>query len=133
MSSDNLAGDFLVLMRRWADAVARRDSATLDAVWDPDYRYTSPDGVRMTREQIMAVEMDVPPPGPFQDVVVQRVDEDVAIVRGWHPLKGAFPGGHVRAELADEIERGVEIAFTSVWRKRNGTWRVVSNDAHVVK
>ena len=125
--------DFLTLMQRWADAVDKRDSAVLDAIWDPDYRYTSPDGVRMTRAQIMAVEMDVPPPGPFHDVVVQQVDEDVVIVRGGHPLQGKFPGGHVRQELADEIERGIEIAFTSVWRRRNGSWRVVSNDAHVVK
>jgi hypothetical protein len=136
MRSDKMAAsdrDFLVLMERWADAVARRDSAVLDAIWDPDYRYTSPDGVRMTRDQIMAVEMDVPPPGPFHDVAVQRLDENFAIVRGGHPLKGEFPGGHVRPELAQQIGQGVEIAFTSVWRKRDGSWKVVSNDAHIVR
>ena len=124
---------FLVLMQRWADAVARRDADAIDAIWATDYRYTSPDGIRMTRSQIMAVEMDVPPPGKFHDVNVQRVDDNVVIVRGGHPLKGEFPGGHVRPELAEQIGQGVEIAFTSVWRRDLSGWRVMSNDAHVVR
>jgi ketosteroid isomerase-like protein len=124
---------FEPLYERWAQAVADRDRAGLEALFDPDYSYTSPDGERMSREQILAVEMDVPPPGlPFTDFRVQRVGEGVAIVRGGHSLQGEFPGGHVRPELAERIAAGVRIAFTSVWRQDGDTWRVVSNDAHIV-
>ncbi len=119
-------------MRKWARAVADRDRAALEELFAPDYRYTSPDGERMSREEILAVEMDVPPPGlPFTDFSVQRLD-DVAIVRGGHSLQGEFPGGHVRPELAERIAAGVQIAFTSVWRQGSDGWRVVSNDAHIV-
>ena len=123
---------FEPLYEKWARAVAERDRAALEELFAPDYRYTSPDGERMSREQILAVEMDVPPPGlPFTDFSVQRLD-DVAIVRGGHSLQGEFPGGHVRPELAERIAAGVQIAFTSVWRHGTDGWRVVSNDAHIV-
>ena len=123
---------FEPLFEQWARAVAERDRAGLEALFAPDYRYTSPDGQRMTREEILAVEMDVPPPGlPFTDFSVQRLGE-VAIVRGGHSLQGEFPGGHVRPELAERIAAGVRIAFTSVWRHGDDGWRVVSNDAHIV-
>jgi ketosteroid isomerase-like protein len=123
---------FLPLYEKWARAVAERDRSILEELFAPDYRYTSPDGQRMRRAEILAVEMDVPPPGlPFTDFSVQRLD-DVAIVRGGHSLQGEFPGGHVRPELAERIAAGVQIAFTSVWRKGSDGWRVVSNDAHIV-
>jgi ketosteroid isomerase-like protein len=123
---------FVPLYEKWARAVAERDRAGLEELFASDYRYTSPDGQRMSREEILAVEMDVPPPGlPFTDFSVQRVG-DVAIVRGGHSLQGEFPGGHVRPELAERIAAGVQIAFTSVWRHGSDGWRVVSNDAHIV-
>ena len=123
---------FEPLYERWARAVAERDRGALEELFDPGYTYTSPDGQRMSREEILAVEMDVPPPGlPFRDFSVQALG-DVAIVRGGHSLQGEFPGGHVRPELAARIAAGIEIAFTSVWRRRPEGWRVVSNDAHVV-
>ena len=125
---------FAPLYEQWARAVAERDRDALDRLFDPGYVYTSPDGQRMTRQEIIDVEMDVPPPElPFLDFRVQRLG-DVAIVRGGHLLKGEFEtGGNIRPELVEEIARGVEIAFTSVWRQGHDGWRVVSNDAHVVR
>jgi hypothetical protein len=128
------ASTFQALMKQWADAVAGRDPALFDALWAPDYSYTSPDGVRLTREQIMDLEMDVPVPGPMHDIRVQKVVDGVVIVRGGHPLQGEFESEHVRPELAEQVSRGVEIAFTSVWRRQpDGAWKVVSNDAHIVR
>ena len=125
---------FLKLMQRWADAVASRDPASFEALWAADYAYTSPDGVRLTRSQIMDLEMDVPVPGPMHDIRVQRVVDDVVIVRGGHALKGEFQSEHVRPNLAEQVSQGVEIAFTSVWRKQeDGVWKVVSNDAHIAR
>lgn len=125
---------FMELYERWGQAVADRDRMALDELFEPSYSYTSPDGERMNREQILDVEMDVPPPElPFLHLEVQRLSDDIAIVRGAHRLHGEFPGDHVRPELAAAIARGVEIAFTSVWRRGHGRWRVVSNDAHIVR
>ena len=124
---------FAQLYERWARAVAERDRGALEQLFDPSYTYTSPDGQRLSRQEIIDVEMDVPPPElPFRDFQIQRLGE-VAVVRGGHALKGEFPGGHVRPELAAQIARGVEIAFTSVWRHGADGWRVVSNDAHIVR
>lgn len=42
--------------------------------------------------------------------------------------------GYVRAEVQEWARSDVEMAFTSVWRRRpDGGWRVVSNNAHVVR
>lgn len=128
----NTSAMFEDLYLHWARAVAERDRATLEALFDKDYRYTSPEGKRLSRQEIIDIEMDVPPPElPFRDFEVQQFD-GFAIVRGGHSLKGDFPGGHVRPELVEQIARGVDIAFTSVWRHTPEGWRVVSNDAHIV-
>jgi len=128
------AGTFQALMKQWADAVAGRDPALFDALWAADYSYTSPDGIRLSRAQIMDLEMDVPVPGPMHDIRVQNVVDGVVIVRGGHPLQGELESEHVRPELAEQVSRGVEIAFTSVWRRQpDGAWKVVSNDAHIVR
>ncbi len=64
---------FEPLYERWARAVAERDRGALEELFDPGYTYTSPDGQRMSREEILAVEMDVPPPGlPFRDSASRR-------------------------------------------------------------
>jgi ketosteroid isomerase-like protein len=124
---------FKALYEQWATAVSQRDRDAFDRLFHRDYTYTSPDGQRMSREQIINVEMDVPPPElPFLDLQVQRFDE-IAIVRGRHRLQGDFPGGHVRPELAEEIARGVQVAFSSVWLQEEDGWHVVSNDAHIVR
>ena len=128
------ASTFQALMKQWADAVAGREPALFDALWAADYSYTSPDGIRLTRAEIMDLEMDVPVPGPMHDIRVQEVVDGVVIVRGGHPLQGEFKSEHVRPELAEQVSRGVEIAFTSVWRRQpDGAWKVVSNDAHIVR
>lgn len=124
--------EFDELYRRWADAVAARDGAALDELFDPDYHYTSPEGRRFERAEILALELLVPPPVlPFHRFSLQQVSPEVVIVRGGHGLRGDL-GDAVSPELADRVAAGVDIAFTSVWRRTGDRWRVVSNDAHVV-
>ena len=53
-------------------------------------------------------------------------------MRGRHSLKGELPAGLVTPEVAARVARGVDIAFTSVWRSDPSGWHVASNDAHVV-
>ena len=121
------------LYEEWARAVADRDAGALDRLFDPTYSYTSPLGERLSRKQIIDLEMRLPPPDlPFLDFSVQAVTDDVLIARGTHALKGEFPEDVVGAELVEQIRAGLEIAFTSVWRRTDGRWRVVSNDAHIV-
>jgi hypothetical protein len=131
--TDPTVDQFVHLYDRWARAVAERDRAALDALFAADYRYTSPEGQRLTREQILDVEMEVPPPGlPIRELTVQLISETVTVVRGRHSLKGELPAGLVSPEVAARITRGVDIAFTSVWRSGPRGWQVASNDAHIV-
>jgi hypothetical protein len=126
--------DFLPLYEKWAAAVAEADEVALGSLFDPSYSYTSPDGQRMSRAEIMELEMQIPPPQlPFHALDAQQVTADVAIVRGRHGLKGDFPEGVVHPKLAAAIASGIEIAFTSVWHHSASGWHVVSNDAHVVR
>jgi ketosteroid isomerase-like protein len=121
------------LYEEWARAVVERDAAALDRLFDPSYAYTSPLGERLDRQQIIELEMRLPPPDlPFLDFGVQPLTDDVLIVRGRHLLKGEFPEDVVGADLVERIRAGIEIAFTSVWRRTDGHWRVASNDAHIV-
>ena len=131
---DMMADDVLFprLYDRWAQAVADRDRGALDELFHPEYTYTSPEGHRLSREEILEIEMVVPPPQlPFLDFTVQRFG-DTAVVRGRHGLKGELPEGLVGSELAARVARGIEIAFTSVWWEGPEGWRVMSNDAHAV-
>jgi ketosteroid isomerase-like protein len=119
---------------RWGRAVAARDVAGLEDIFDPSYSYTSTDGRRIERPGMLEREMNIPAPQlPLNTFAPQRVTEDVIIVRGSHGLKGEYPPGYVREEIRELVREGVEMAFTSVWRRTDGTWKVVSNDAHVVR
>lgn len=122
-----------LLYEEWARAIAERDAAAIDRLFDPSYSYTSPFGERLERQEMIELEMRLPPPQlPIRDLSVQPVGEDVTIVRGRVPLKGDFPRDIVSPDLVERIREGIEIAFTSVWRRVDGRWRVLSNDAHIV-
>jgi Domain of unknown function (DUF4440) len=117
----------------WRRAVADRDAGALDRIFDRSYSYTSPFGERLDRQQIIDLEMRLPPPDlPFLEFAVQPLTDDVVIARGKHALKGEFPEDVAGPELVARIRDGIEIAFTSVWHRTNGEWRVASNDAHIV-
>jgi hypothetical protein len=119
---------------RWGRAVAARDVGGLEDIFDPSYSYTSTDGRRIERSGMLEREMNIPAPQlPLNTFRGQRVTEDVIIIRGSHGLKGEYPPGYVREEIRELVRDGVEMAFTSVWRRTDGTWKGVSNDAHVVR
>jgi hypothetical protein len=121
------------LYEEWARAVGERDAEALERLFDPQYAYTSPLGQRVSRAEMLELEMRLPAPQlPLLSLDIQPVTDDVMIARGNVSLKGAFPLDVVDETLVERIREGIEIAFTSVWRRRNGDWRLVSNDAHIV-
>jgi len=121
------------LYEEWTRAVGECDAAALERLFDPGYSYTSPLGQRVSRAEMLELEMQLPPPQlPLLSLDLQPVTEDVVIARGSVLLKGEFPPDVVSEELIARIREGIELAFTSVWSRSNGDWRVVSNDAHVV-
>lgn len=119
------------LYAEWARTVTDRDRDGLTRVLAPEYRFTTPDGQRLGRDETVDIEMKAPPPEAMGGFVIQHVTDDVVIVRGHDIVRGKFPESAAGPELAARLLEGVQISFTSVWRRRDGRWSVVSNDAHV--
>ena len=124
---------FSELLVKWAEAIKTRNPAVHEQYLDPSFVFTSPSGERLAREAYLDIELRVPLPElPFQDVVVQRLSDDIVIVRGSDFVKGDFPGHDVHPEVREKIRKGARIAFTSLWRRSKDRWLAVSNDAHFV-
>jgi hypothetical protein len=116
----------------WVRALRDRDRDGLARLFDESYFYTSPHGIRLSREDILDLEMDVPLPElPFLTFTVQDLGE-LRITRGSHGLIGAVSAEVLGSDMAERVAAGVTIAFTTVWRRRGRSWVAVSNDAHLL-
>lgn len=123
--------DIRKLYEIWVGAVADRDRQRLQDLFDADYIYTGHNGARLTRDEIIDAEMDVPIPGlPFLDIRLQDLG-DIVIARGEHTLVGTVDPDIFGQEVASKIADGSVMAFTTVWQRHEGSWTVVSNDAHI--
>lgn len=127
----SLSAEFRNLYEAWVSAVSARDRNKLMELFAEDYVYTGHNGVRLVRDEIVDAEMDVPIPGlPFLDLRLQDLG-DFVIARGEHTVVGEVSAERFGDEVASKVARGSVMAFTTVWRRSEGNWTVVSNDAHI--
>ena len=131
IEDEGLAREFEALYERMRLGIVQRDPERMTEILDADYVFTAPDGKRRLRDAVIDLEMQLPAPEEVGGIALQLVTDDVVIVRGHDLVKGGFPTGSVSEELAASLASGTRIVFTSVWRRRDGVWRMLSNDAHV--
>ncbi len=104
-----------LLERDWVYATVNGDRATVDKLLDDSFIETTATGAKRTKIDVMAA----PPPAPastqtLQDLQV-RINGDTAIVTG------------INRYRASSNEAAVNFAFTDVFARRDGIWRVLSS------
>ena len=107
-------------MENLKQLILDRNVAALSELWTQDYLFINPQGGLVTREQRIANltsgNTNVQIIDNEREITV-RVYGDMAIVQNLSTLRGTFSGAPTDTDL-----RG-----TFVWVRRNGQWRLVTN------
>lgn len=109
--------------QEWAEALVKRDQATIDRCESPDWTLTDPEGALMTKAQadadlkngVIAFE------SYHLDDLKVRVYGDTAVVFGLETEKSKYKGQDTSGQYR----------FTDVLLKRDGRWLAVAT--HVTK
>ena len=104
-------------LKQW---IVDRNVAALSELWTEDYTFINPQGGLVTREQRIANlssgNTNVQIIDNEREITI-RVYGDMAVVQNLSTLRGTFSGAPTDTDL-----RG-----TFVWVRRNGQWRLVTN------
>jgi ketosteroid isomerase-like protein len=112
--------------REYADALTKRDLATLDKIWAPNYTFINPRGELVTKAQRMSnVKSGAT---EFKAINPQReklqVYGDMAIDVGRVTLQGTKYGGQ---------ESSGEYRYMNVWKKNQGEWQILANQITLIR
>jgi ketosteroid isomerase-like protein len=115
----------LAAMEQYKQAILDRDTAELARTWTENYTLINPQGLLVTREQRLANlgsgSTNVEVIENEREITV-RLYGDAAIVQNLSTLRGSFSGAPTDTDL-----RG-----TFVWVRRDGRWRLVTNQLTAV-
>jgi ketosteroid isomerase-like protein len=130
--SDGDLEELRELVDSWPEAFERKDRATLERLAHEDAVFTYNDGQVHTREQHLATcdRADI----AEHDVIssaLRSFGPQTAVLNGRHTLKARLHGEHIATELKERALQGTVVAFTQVWARPDGEWRLVSQDVHV--
>ena len=110
----------LAAMENYKQAVLASDVTELAEMWTDDYTFINPQGVIVTKAQRLANfasgSTNVGVIDSEREITV-RVYGDMAVVQNLSTLRGTFSGQPTATDL-----RG-----TFVWVRRDGRWRLVTN------
>jgi ketosteroid isomerase-like protein len=110
----------LAAMENLKQSIIESDVAELARIWTEDYTFINPQGVVVTRAQrlanIASGNTNVAVIDNEREITV-RVYGDMAVVQNLSTLRGTFSGAPTDTDL-----RG-----TFVWVRRDGRWRLVTN------
>ena len=110
----------LAAMEQYKQAILDSDTAQLARIWTENYTLINPQGVLVTREERLANigsgSTNVQIIDNEREITV-RLYGDAAIVQNLSTLRGTFGGAPTDTDL-----RG-----TFVWVRRDGRWRLVTN------
>jgi uncharacterized protein (TIGR02246 family) len=106
------------LSERWFQAWLDKDAATVERLMAEDYLYTSPTGLILDRQAILAIIRSSSyrlEQGRRSEVAVRALGPEAAVERHRYQGSGSFDG----TSFSDD-QRGVMI-----WEKQAGAWRLV--------
>jgi len=106
------------LENSWNEALVKRDMGTLGRIFTDDYIFTDPDGMMLTKSQVLGMLKS------GEDVVTSAVSTDMkvrvygnaAVVTGRYTAKEQLKGKDISGTYA----------FTDTWVKWSGSWRCVA-------
>ena len=117
--------EVLAAMEQYKQAILDSDTAALARIWTEHYTLINPQGALVTRAErlvnIGSGSTDVQVIDNEREITV-RLFGDAAIVQNLSTLHGTFSGQPTDTDL-----RG-----TFVWVRRNGRWRLVTNQLTAV-
>ena len=115
----------LAAMEAFKQAILDRDTSELARIWTEDYSFINPQGGLVSREERLANlgsgSTNVQVIENEREITV-RLYGDAAIVQNLSTLRGSFSGQPTDTDL-----RG-----TFVWVRRDGRWRLVTNQLTAV-
>ena len=115
----------LAAMEQYKQAILDSDTAELAGIWTENYTLINPQGALVTREERLANigsgSTNVQIIDNEREITV-RLYGDAAIVQNLSTLRGSFSGAPTDTDL-----RG-----TFVWVRRDGRWRLVTNQLTAV-
>jgi ketosteroid isomerase-like protein len=115
----------LAAMEQYKQAILDSDTAELADIWSENYTLINPQGLLVTREERLANigsgNTNVQIIDNEREITV-RLYGDAAIVQNLSTLRGTFSGAPTDTDL-----RG-----TFVWVRRDGRWRLVTNQLTAV-
>jgi ketosteroid isomerase-like protein len=111
--------EVLQAQKDYAEALTRKDAAALDRVWSDDYVFINGNGEEVSKAQRMqnmksgATSVDE----VRESGTEARVYGNFAVLNGDVELKAKYSGK----------ESSGRYKHTSVWRKQNGRWQMLTN------
>ena len=110
--------------REYIDALTKKDLATLDKIWAPDYAFINPRGELVTKAQRM--ENIKTGATEFQSIKPQRerllVHGNMAVDIGRGTLSGQYGGK----------ESSGEYRYMLVWVKNKDSWQLLANQLTLI-
>jgi ketosteroid isomerase-like protein len=119
-NTSNVKQDLEKRFREYADALTKRDLATLDQIWTDDYVFINPRGELVTKSQRLsnlkagATEFQAIRPKSER----MEVHGNVALDVGTVTLEGTKYGGK---------ESSGDYRYLSVWVNTGGRWQMIAN------
>lgn len=112
--------------QQYAEALKKKDTATLDKIWADDYCFINPQGELVSKAQ--RLENVKSGATSFEDIQPQRehlsVKGNMAVDVGRVTLKGTKYSGQ---------ESSGDYRYMSVWTKEQGQWRLLANQVTLIK
>jgi uncharacterized protein (TIGR02246 family) len=108
------------MAKRYTDALMKKDLATLESIWSPDYTFTNGQGKLLRKAERLenvktgATEIEST---EEHDVQVRVYGGDAAVLISHVTLKAKYSGK----------EASGEYRHTAVWIKESGGWQLVAN------
>lgn len=108
--------ELAALERRLISAVQRKDTATLNEIWDDEYFGTAPNGRTVTKKDLMAAVND-------GVIVIDSLEPDDLFVRLFGDVAVMTGRAEVVAKVVEEDVK-TSVRGTGIFVRREGKWKI---------
>ena len=113
---EKVKGELAALERRLIVAVQRKDMATLAEIWDDNYFGTAPNGVTVTKKDLMTAVQD-------GVIVIDSIEPDDLFVRLFGDVAVMTGKAAVKATVVNDAIT-TNVRGTGIFVRRDGKWKI---------